>query len=92
LVGNNLCCLPSDSILVIVGTDLQAPFYCNEAAFRQMIGTDLCLLSPRHDINEISFPLATLAYKGTIHCKGEIGYRNSRLSITELWISYQSPN
>ena len=55
MVGNNLCCLPSDSILVIVGTDLQAPFYCNEAAFRQMIGTDLCLLSPRHDINEISF-------------------------------------
>src|SRR5690606_18674220 len=91
-IGHNFRGLSPDSILIFIGANLQAPFHGYETALGQMIGADLGLLPPGYDVNEISFPLATLVQKGAIHCKREVGYRDPSLSVAQLWVGYQSPD
>jgi hypothetical protein len=92
LIGHNLSGLSPDPILILVGADLQTPFHGHKAAFGQVIGTDLRLLPPSHDVDEIRFPLTALTNEGAIDRKREIGYRYPRLSVTQLWVRYQSPD
>jgi len=78
--------------LIIIRPDLQTSFYSNEASLIQVVGTNLSLFTPRYDVNEICFPFASLAHKGSIHCKSEIRDCYTGLGIAQLRISYESPN